>query len=50
MIREGHEFEDLYYPNEEEGIKKLKDAKGNFILWPRKDIILKIRSSLIVSS
>jgi hypothetical protein len=49
MIR-GHEFEDLYYPNEEEGIKKLKDAKGNFILWPRKDIILKIRSSLIVSS
>jgi hypothetical protein len=50
MIREGHEFEDLYYPNEEEGIKKLKDAKGNFILWPHKDIILKIRSSLIVSS
>jgi hypothetical protein len=32
MIREGHEFEDLDYPDEEEGIEKLKDAKGNFIL------------------
>jgi hypothetical protein len=31
-IREGHEFEDLYYPDEEEAIEKLKDAKGNFIL------------------
>jgi hypothetical protein len=31
-IREGCEFEDLDYPDEEEGIKKLKDAKGNFIL------------------
>jgi hypothetical protein len=31
-IREGHEFEDLDYPDEEEGIEKLKDAKGNFIL------------------
>jgi hypothetical protein len=31
-IREGHEFEDLDYPNEEERIEKLKDAKGNFIL------------------
>jgi hypothetical protein len=47
-IREGHEFKDLDYPNEEEGIEKLKDAKGNFILWPRKDIILKIHSSPII--
>jgi hypothetical protein len=31
-IREGHEFEDLDYPGKEEGIEKLKDAKGNFIL------------------
>jgi hypothetical protein len=36
MIREGHEFEDLNYPNEEEGIEKQKDAKGNFIICPRK--------------
>jgi hypothetical protein len=48
-IREGCESEDLDYPDEEEGIDKLKDAKENFILWPRKDIILKTRSSLIVS-
>ncbi len=47
-IREGHEFEDLDYPDEEEGIEKLKDAKGNFILWPRKDIILKTHAPLIV--
>jgi hypothetical protein len=33
-IRECHEFEDLDYPDEEEGIEKLIDAKGNFILWP----------------
>jgi hypothetical protein len=48
-IREGHEFEDLGYPDKEDGIEKLKDAKGNFILWPRKDIIQKIRSSPIAS-
>jgi hypothetical protein len=48
-IREGHEFEDLDYPDEEEGIEKLKDAKGNIILWPCKDIIIKSRSSPIVS-
>jgi hypothetical protein len=36
MIREGHEFEDLDYPDKEEGIDKPKDAKGNFILWPVK--------------
>jgi hypothetical protein len=42
-------FEDLDYPDEEEGIEKLKDAKGNFTLWPHKDIILKIHSSPIVS-
>jgi hypothetical protein len=44
MIREGREFEELGYLDEEEGIGKLKDAKGNFILWPRKDIIIKTRS------
>jgi hypothetical protein len=33
-IREGHEFENLDYPDGEEGVGKLKDAKGNFILWP----------------
>jgi hypothetical protein len=49
-IRKGREFEDLDYLDEEEGIEKLKDAKGNFILWLRKDIILKPHSSLIVSS
>jgi hypothetical protein len=48
MIREGHAFEDLDYPNEEEGIEKPNDAKGNFILWPRKDIIIKTRSSPII--
>jgi hypothetical protein len=49
VIREGHEFEDLDYPDEEEEIEKLKDAKGNFILWSRKDIIIKTCSSPIVS-
>jgi hypothetical protein len=48
-IREGHEFENLDNPDEEEVIEKLKDAKGNFILWPRKDIILKTCSSSIIS-
>jgi hypothetical protein len=48
-IREGCEFEDLDYLDEEEGIKKFKDAKGNFIIWPHKDIILKTRSTPIVS-
>jgi hypothetical protein len=48
MIREGCEFDDLDYPNEKEGIEKLKDAKWNFIIWPRKDIILKTRYSSIV--
>jgi hypothetical protein len=47
-IREGCEFEDLDYPDEEEGIEMLKDAKGNSILWPRKDIIIKTHSSPIV--
>jgi hypothetical protein len=46
--KEGHEFEDLDYPHQEEGIEKLKDDKGNFILWPHKNIIIKIRSTLIV--
>jgi hypothetical protein len=32
MIREGREFEDLDYPNEDEGIEKLVDAKWTFIL------------------
>jgi hypothetical protein len=48
-IRKGREFEDLDYPDEEEGIEKLKDAKGNFIIWSHKDIILKTHSSPIVS-
>jgi hypothetical protein len=48
-IREGHEFKDLDYPNEEEEIEKLVDAKGTFILWPHIDIIVKTRSSPIVS-
>jgi hypothetical protein len=48
-IRDGHEFEDLDYPDKQEGIEMLKDAKGNLIIWPHKDIILKICSSLIVS-
>jgi hypothetical protein len=49
MIREGHEFEDLDYPDEDEGIEKLVDAKGTFIIWPLKDIIIKTHSSPIVS-
>jgi hypothetical protein len=36
MLREGREFEDLAYPNKEEGIEKLKDAKWNLILCPVK--------------
>jgi hypothetical protein len=31
-IREGHEFEDLDDPNEDDDIEKLADAKGTFIL------------------
>jgi hypothetical protein len=34
MIRKGHEFEDLDYPDKEKGIEKLKDAKENSIQWP----------------
>jgi hypothetical protein len=49
MIREGCEFEDLDYPDEDERIEKLIDAKGTFILWPRKDIIDKTRLSPIIS-
>jgi hypothetical protein len=48
-IRECHQFVDLDYHNEDEGIDKLVDAKGTFILWPCKDIIVKIHSSSIVS-
>jgi hypothetical protein len=48
-IREGREFEDLDYPDEDEGIEKLVDAEGTFILWPYKDIIAKTHSSPIVS-
>jgi hypothetical protein len=47
-IREGHEFKDLNYPNKEEGIEKLVDAKGTFIPRPCKDIIVKTRLSSIV--
>jgi hypothetical protein len=49
MNREGCEFEDHDYLDEEEEIEKLKDAKENFILWPCKDIILKTSSSSILS-
>jgi hypothetical protein len=49
MIREGRELEDLDYPDEDEGIEKLVDAKETMILWPRKDIIIKTHSSPIVS-
>jgi hypothetical protein len=48
-IREGHEFEDPDYLDEEEGTEKLKYAKGNFILWHSKDTIIKIHSSPIIS-
>jgi hypothetical protein len=48
-IREGREFEDIDYRDEEEGIEKLKDGKENFIIWPRKDIILQTHSSPIIS-
>jgi hypothetical protein len=41
-IREGCEDED-------EGIEKLDDAKGTFILWPHKYIIVKTSPSSIVS-
>jgi hypothetical protein len=44
MAREVYEFEYLDYLDEEVGFEKLKYAKGNFILWPLKDIILKTRS------
>jgi hypothetical protein len=47
-IREGRQFEDLDYPDEDEGVEKLVDAKGTFILWPHKGIIIKIHSSSIV--
>jgi hypothetical protein len=49
-VRVGREFDDLDYLDEEEGIEKLKAAKGNFILWPHKVIILKTCSSSIISS
>jgi hypothetical protein len=47
-IREDCEFEDTDYLDEDEGVEKLKDVKGNFILLPHKDINLKTRSSSIV--
>jgi hypothetical protein len=48
-IREGGQFEDLDYPNEDEGIEKFVDSNGTFILWPHKDIIVKTRLMPIVS-
>jgi hypothetical protein len=48
MIRKGHEFEDLDYPDAFEGIEKLVDAEGTFILWTHKDIIVQTYSSSIV--
>jgi hypothetical protein len=47
-IKERCEFDDLDYLDEESRIEKLKDAKGNLILWPRKDIIIKTHSSLFI--
>jgi hypothetical protein len=38
-IREGCEFEDTDYLDEEEGVEKLKYVKGNFILLPHKEKI-----------
>jgi hypothetical protein len=49
VVKEGREFENFDYPNEEEGIEKLVDAKRAFILWPHKDIIIKTRLASIVS-
>jgi hypothetical protein len=40
-IREVLEFEDRDYPDEDEGIEKLVDVTGTFILWCHKDIIVK---------
>jgi hypothetical protein len=48
-IREGREFEHFDYLNEDEGIEKLVNTKGTFILWPHKDIIVKTCLSPIVS-
>jgi hypothetical protein len=39
-IKEGREFKDLDYPNEEEGIEKLVDGEGTFNLWPAKKLLL----------
>jgi hypothetical protein len=47
-FREDCELEDLDYPDKDEGIEKLVDSKGTFILWPHKDIIVKTHSSSIV--
>ncbi len=47
-IREGREFEDHDYPDQSEVIEKLVDAKGTFILWTHKDIIVQTYSSSIV--
>jgi hypothetical protein len=41
-IREGHEFENLYYPNEDEGIEKLVDAKGTSFSGPAKILLSKL--------
>jgi hypothetical protein len=49
-IRDGHEFEDLNYSNEEEEIEKLVDAKGLSFSAPHKDNIVETHSSLIVLS
>jgi hypothetical protein len=40
-IRDSHKFKDLDYPDEDEGIEKLVDAKGTFILWPVKILLSK---------
>jgi hypothetical protein len=42
MIREGHKFEDLDYPNKDEGIKKLVDAKGTSFSGPAKILLSRL--------
>jgi hypothetical protein len=38
-IREGHEFGDLDYPDKDEGIEKLADAKGTLFSGPAKILL-----------
>jgi hypothetical protein len=42
MIREGHEFEDLEYPNEDEGVRNLLMLKGLSFSGPIKILLSKL--------